>query len=372
MDKIFLVPGFFGFTRLGSLSYFHGVADFLNSHFAKTGFKAQIIECQTKPTGSIKRRAECVLDEVIKQGFSDEDRLHFVGHSTGGLDIRLLLTPNVRIRDGEIEEKIGRLTKNIITVSTPHFGTPLANYFTTLPGRQLLQIITIMATTKSGRYGLFAGSKILSFIARLDDWAGRTDTFLDRLSEKFLSKITTGDNDELFRFLDEVSRDQGAVIQLTPEGMNLYNAAVSDRENCNYFSIVTAAPPPPTNFRLDEINSAAKLSMAGLFTLMYTIASREHPHYPYPSRADEYKKQLEDQLPFPLTAHSNDGVVPSLSQVYGENPKIVVSDHLDIVGQYPWAGGDPYADWLPSGSGFDTARFEYVWSIIANRISEST
>ena len=57
---------------------------------------------------------------------------------------------------------------------------------------------------------------------------------------------------------------------------------------------------------------------------------------------------------------------PTLSQVWGEVVHVADADHLDVMGQY----GDRtragiHADWLPSGSGFDGAKFTRLWSDVA-------
>ena len=69
---------------------------------------------------------------------------------------------------------------------------------------------------------------------------------------------------------------------------------------------------------------------------------------------------------------TNDGVVPTLSQAYGTFIDAVVGDHLDIVGQFHNSGGEPMADWLPSGSHFDESRFARVWDNVARFIVEAS
>ncbi len=49
----------------------------------------------------------------------------------------------------------------------------------------------------------------------------------------------------MFHFLREVSSHQGAIMQLTPESMHLFNAAVTDREGLRYSLVLTAAPRRP-------------------------------------------------------------------------------------------------------------------------------
>ena len=127
---VFLVPGFFGFTSVGAVSYFEDVERTLDRALRKRGIQARIVCCATQPTASIPRRAEALRRQVLRSGGLKARELHFVGHSTGGLDVRMLLTPGVNISDGDAEARIARLTKTAICVATPHHGTPLANHFT--------------------------------------------------------------------------------------------------------------------------------------------------------------------------------------------------------------------------------------------------
>ena len=367
---IFLVPGFFGFTSIGALNYFHRVADVLQQALRTQGIEATVLECATQPTGSIRRRAELLLDKVENEAH-DAEALHFVGHSTGGLDIRLLLTPGVRLRSDDIEERIGERTRSVITVATPHFGTPIANFFTTLLGRQLLQILTVLATTSSGRMTLLAASRALATVSRLDDLIGRRQTFLDSLVERLLGRLSGDEADPFWQFLRQVASDQGAIIQLTPESMHLFNAAVTDRVTVRYSSLVTAAPPPPKNFRVTDLLSLARAAMAGSFAVLHGIAGREHQHYPYPHEGHQALDRWRTALPFSLDQSTNDGVVPTLSQVYGRILDCVVADHLDIVGQFPNASAAPHSDWLPSGSRFTQLKFEECWSAVAQEIAKA-
>jgi triacylglycerol lipase len=366
--NIYLVPGFFGFSKIASFSYFRGVSEILEKYLSKKNVEVKIFETSTQPTGSITRRARRLIDEIINTGGLDVDELHFVGHSTGGLDVRLLVSPGVRLVEGDVEEEIGLKTKSVITISTPHFGTPLTNYFATLQGRYILQIITILATSDVGRRFIFLESKLLAILAKMDDWMGRTDTFLDKLSEKLLKNFTHNKDDLIYKYLEDISSDQGCIIQLTPEGMHLYNAAVDDRFTCNYQSIITAAPPPPFNYGIGDVFGVNKALMTSMFTFLHKLAGREHPHYPYPYLEKNNYDAIQNELPFKLDSSTNDGIVPTMSQVYGNLAKVVVGDHLDVVGQYPGDKDDPLRDWLPSASRFNEEKFNEVWQCVADII----
>ncbi len=368
--RVYLVPGFFGFVSLGAFNYFHRVGDALGQALQRRGIDAEIVECATQPTGSIRRRAARVVDFVEETGGMDASEVHFVGHSTGGLDLRLVTTPGVRLRPDDSEERLGERVKSVISVCSPHFGTPLANHFTSLQGRHVLQLLTLLATSRSGRQAFVLAGRALSRLSGLDDWMGRNETFLDVISHRLLDRLTVDKNHPMWGFLQEVYEDQGALIQLTPEGTNLFNAAVTDREGVYYGSLVAAAPPPLA-YPMRELVRPGRGATIVLFAALHRLAAREHKHYPYPSPAHELRDRVQRDLPFDLDASTNDGIVPTLSQIYGELIGVSVGDHLDVVGQFRMAGGEPYMDWLPSGSRFDEERFQKVWDQVAAAIERA-
>ena len=368
--QIYLVPGFFGFSALGAVNYFRGVSEALAEALADRGVDCEIVECATQPTGSIRRRAESILATVCENGGLEARELHFVGHSTGGLDVRLLTTPGVRLTRSPKEEAVAKKTRSVITVATPHYGTPLATLFTTLPGRHLLEMLALLATTQGGRLALYGGSRLLRLVARADDLVGRRETFLDVWAERLLADVTRAEDDPIWEFFRHVARDQGAIIQLTPESLDLFNAAVVDAPHIAYGSVVTAAPPPPLHYEAADLLGLTRLVFAGAFTFMHTLAGREHRHYPYPHPGAELRQALAVDLGFEVDHSTNDGVVPSLSQVYGKVLHVARADHLDIVGQYDT--GEPHSDWLPSGSHFDGRHFRAAWGAVASALAEGT
>ena len=366
--QIYLVPGFFGYSRLGGLNYFMRVTEVLKEALDRRGIEAEVIECRTQPTGSIRSRTLRLIEEIEASGGLEADEIHLVGHSTGGLDIRLLATPGVRLRKDDVGKRIADKVRSVISIATPHFGTPLATVFTTVPGRNLLEYLASMALSTPGRLGIFLGSKLATAVARFDDRFGFRNTALDYAVAKLLKYITNNPDDPIWAFLREVSTDQGAIVQLTPEGLDLFNAAVIDRPGVDYCSIVAAAPPSGIR-KIAQLLAREKMPTPLVFRLMYALAAREHPAYPYPSPAESASPQVQESLPFELNHHTNDGVVPTLSQIYGRPILTVVGDHLDVVGQFRNAGGDRMADWLPSGSSFTEERFRQVYEAVAGQVA---
>jgi triacylglycerol lipase len=273
------------------------------------------------------------------------------------------------LREGTVEEQLATRTRNVISLCTPHFGTPLASFFTTMQGKNLLRLLTVLATSNQGRYAIFGAAQLTSLMAALDDNLGRRNTLLDMLSERLLNRVTLNRDDPLWQFLEEISSDQGAIIHLTPEGMDLFNAAVSDRPRVRYHSVVAAAHKPSIGRLLENLRPLERATTYSIFSILYSITSREHSHYPYPSPAAALDTELRRLLPFEVDAQTNDGVVPTRSQLYGELLDAVVADHLDVVGQFRRAGGRATSDWLASGSGFDETAFRGLWSAIAQAIA---
>jgi triacylglycerol lipase len=41
-------------------------------------------------------------------------------------------------------ERLGARVRSVVTIATPHHGTPLASFFTTLRGQQSLQLLSLL------------------------------------------------------------------------------------------------------------------------------------------------------------------------------------------------------------------------------------
>ena len=110
-----LLHGFLGFSRRGPIEYFRGV----NKALRKNHIAPLIPEVPS--AGSIVERAEALAHKLFS---SNAPAFALVAHSMGGLDARYLIThldPDRRV-------------KSLLTVSTPHHGTPLAKWCLTSRG----------------------------------------------------------------------------------------------------------------------------------------------------------------------------------------------------------------------------------------------
>lgn len=351
------MPGFFGFTSVGAVSYFQDVEQALGRALRRRGVEARIVRCMTQPTASIPRRTDVLRRKVLRSGALKARELHFVGHSTGGLDVRMLLTPDVKIAGDASEERIARLTRMAITVATPHHGTPLANHFLTVQGQTLLLLLSALATSGQGRGALLAAAKAVALVARLDDWLGRAETSLDRIAQILLRRIRFDRRDPVWKYLGEIERDQGAVLQLTPEGIELFHAAVGDRAGIDYGCVVAGVAKPREALPLNELLDPEYLALRGLFRLLHALTARPHPRYPYPNPRPATQRLLDRGFGFKVTPRTNDGIVPTLSQLHGRVVHVARADHLDVVASV--------APTLPA------ATSPYVASDLGSRRSDS-
>jgi triacylglycerol lipase len=371
MTHIYLLPGFMGFQSFGEIAYFRRVPKMLVELLGELGHdRIEVHECPTIPTGSIARRAQQALEFIAGHGGEQAESIHIIGHSTGGLDARLLATPGARLVTGRLEERIGRRIHSIVTMSTPHYGSPIAYLLRSLPFRKTFEMLGLLGVKPHGRRGFLALARVIELVARSDDWTGRTDTFLDTIVNKVLKRVGKDADDLTFKFLRDLSNDQGASIQLTMEAMHLFNAAVADRPGTQYSSIICVAPPPSSfPFRPADFLSPVRAVSIFAFWALYRITSAVPRQYPCTALDIETLNLNEHSAPIEITKASNDGVVPCQSQAYGKVLDIVLGDHLDVVGHFPYSGGDRHADWLPCGAGFDEDQFRRVWSLVAREIA---
>ena len=144
-----------------------------------------------------------------------------------------------------------------------------------------------------------------------------------------LRRIRFDRRDPVWRYLGEIERDQGAVLQLTPEGIGLFDAAVADRDGIAYGCVVAGVPRPRERVEVSEWLDPEYVTLRALFRLLHGLTSRPHPRYPYPVPTAAMQRQLDRALGFKATPAVNDGIVPTLSQLHGRVLHVARADHLD-------------------------------------------
>ncbi|CAN5246217.1 hypothetical protein BH11MYX1_BH11MYX1_35390 [soil metagenome] len=115
---VVLVHGLFGFDRLGipgaKLDYFRGIA----KHLETLGCHADAVKLPR--ASSVPERARELCDAIAALG---HDRVDLIAHSMGGLDARYALA----------HFGLASRVRSLVTVGTPHHGTPIADLATEGP-----------------------------------------------------------------------------------------------------------------------------------------------------------------------------------------------------------------------------------------------
>ena len=374
---IYLIPGFFGFSTLGGLSYFRHIHETLEDVFIRRGEQVEIFGVKTLPTASLTHRARKLLETVREHGGDKPGvHVHFVGHSTGALDARLAVSPNARLEgvdEGMRQAVIGNL-RTIVSVSGAHYGTPSANFFSTLYGKNLLYFVTLLVVVGMWRKPIIVLGSLLGLVGKVNHFLGLDETFLSQLTNQLLRDFTPTAEAEVRSFLGSVLEDQGVILQLTPEGMDVFNATTPDHPEVRYVSYATAAPAPTHVIKEITLRHALTPLNKVLYSVLWTLTSRARKGYPYTRRDVAAMDVITRRpLPFKLSERTSDGVVPTLSQVWGEFRGVVRADHLDVLGHYlrgPFDVRDG-ADWFGSGAKFDREAFEWLWEDVAALLLET-
>lgn len=342
-----LIPGLLGFDQLGGVAYFRGVERLLLSALAADARVEHIVRVvPTAPTAGIERRAAVLRDETLRllDAHAPIAALHLVGHSTGAVDARRLLTPQDPLPG--IAPILQRV-QTLISLTAPQQGAPLAHAATSLGGPTLLAVLAMLAGSEQSRVSVAATAAALSLLARIVPGEGPLDDLVGHLVDP-----------RLWTWLRSVACDQAALTDLTPAAMAAFNARTPDRPGVRYACVLARVPPPDRQARPRSADSA-------LFTFLWHLSTA--PHQPIPLPPPQAIAALDAEI----LSTDSDGVVPTGSQVYGDVLALVSADHLDVVGQYrrqDAPGGRERPGWLRSGAVFSEAEFRHLWHTIAAAI----
>jgi len=381
--RAYFSPGMFGFARLASYDYFGHVDRALQARFRDAGHVLETHVSDALPTESVRRRS-ARLAELIARTSKGEEPIHLVGHSTGGLDARLVASPSVRLPIAEDAlEWLPRL-RSVTTMNTPHYGTPLASFFATSKGQRVLYALsafTFVGLTL-GERPLAAASLLIGIAARGDRAVGIDIRVLDKAVHGLLSVVDDVRSPDVRVYLNAVKEDQGSMLQLSPEAMDMMLAGFEDRPGVAYQSTASMSPfPSPRKWAGTLGHPWSSISLA-LFTALHTITARHDRRYPCAAMprgaadtrawaGDETEAKLVDAFGTSPDLRGNDGVVPIRSQLWGTLAWAGLGDHLDVLGHYHDETPEVeverrHHDWLTSGSAFDDAHFEALMDAIAS------
>lgn len=357
MQRIYLVPGFFGFTNLAGLQYFKHVRGLLHETLPADQWAVHGV--RTRPTGSIKQRARALLDAIHATSAPD-DAIYLVGHSTGGLDARLLVTPGVQLGGDLDVESVAARVRSVVTVSTPHRGAPIAAVFNSSQGGRLLQLLSL-ASVAAVRGTRLPVSTLALLVSLLRDRDATGWQPLGDLQRELFPALDDEPRQAVDTFLREIVTDRALLTQLTPDAMDLFGAATPDRPDIAYGSVATVGRPPG----LGTFVGAGISPWTQAAHAVYATSHRLAGGVPDPGLAPEVRQTLDRAKGSPVDPEDSDGVVPTLSQVHGRFLTATLADHLDVIGHFDQTELDPpHHDWFPSGSRFRRPEFERVWACI--------
>jgi len=319
----------------------------------------------------VRRRAGRLAELVARTCDDDEDGaeqergpIHLVGHSTGGIDVRLVATPDVALPCARGDLAWLPRLASVTTLGTPHHGTPVAAFFTTVSGQRLLyalSALTFIGLTL-GSPPLAAASALVLAIARMDRALRLDIRVLDRATDGLLRVLDDARSHEVRAYLDALRSDQAAMVQLMPEAMDLVNASLQDRPGVTYQCTVAMAPSPGPMTWVRSLGTAWGPISTTIFAALWGIASRYDERYPcaLPDAGVQGEAALVRAFGRAPDTRANDGVVPTRSQIWGKVAWAGYADHLDVLGHFDGGkdpGNSPHVDWLRSGAAFNRTRF---------------
>ncbi|MFT3915166.1 MAG: hypothetical protein QM704_13905 [Anaeromyxobacteraceae bacterium] len=359
---VLLIPGFFGFANLNDFAYFGHVRDYLVEIGPGHGLDGEIRVVETPPTASLRKRAARLAEAIAR--LLDESppnaRVSLVGHSSGGLDARLVVSPEVSLPTSADVRRAAAAVPAVVCVSTPHLGTPLAHLFNTLLGQQLLRVLSVATiySLRAGRLPL----KVVLRLARLFQKADApADGMIESLARDLLADFSKPRRLAIEEFLENLGKDQDLLGQITPGGMDLFNAATGDRPGVRYGCVVTRARAPGLRSVIAAGLDPYAQATHALFVALYRLGART-PQERTPRLDRQQLIELRRAYGHRPDVSANDGMVPTLSQVRGTVVHAVWADHHDVIGHFHQPRHvPPHLDWLTSGSGFDRAGFEATW-----------
>ena len=362
---IYLVPGFFGFANLGEFKYFGHVRAFLKEQFAARGQRARITVVRTHPTASLPRRAVRLLETMAAAPRRRGRVVHLIGHSSGGLDVRLVTTPGVRLPTALDVKQLTDPVRSVITVVTPNHGTPLASLFNSLLGQKLLHVlsVTTIYVLRTGHLPLSVLLRLGAIFTQLDDLA-LNSAVLDQVFGEVLADFSPGRRRAVSKLFGEVAQDQSLLAQLTPEALDMFNALTHDRPEVRYGCVVAQARRPGIGSTMAAGLDPTAQATHAMYATLHRLAG-DIPRGRLPALTRPQACALRSAYGRVPDARANDGLVPTRTQVWGNVVHAARGDHLDVIGHFGAPKHHPpHYDWLATGTGFDTAQFTALWSAV--------
>ena len=375
-DQVILVPGFFGFGSFGRpgrphIVYFDHVIKAIVA--ARPELAGRVHVHEPPPMGSLESRVRTLQDAVLQrlgsallrgEARGRGPRIHLVGHSTGGVDARLLANPRYRFHgeDRALRTRLLQHLGTVVTLSAPHHGTPIAKSFMRGLPRLVLEgmsIATIMAnagrvTQRLGLPGIGLAYTLFQAVRPRPDVNGPVVDLLTGMDEETARQIE--------RFRGMVMSDTRILRDLAPERMAALNQRLGDHA-ARLVEIVTVAPRPSwTRGGLRSLDRRAVYALCHAGAARSDFRPRTFPRGPWiAARAPGSERELVEDAP-----RANDGIVPASSQTLGGRAaRIVLADHLDVIGHFE---GRWNTTLFKSGAGFGQREFAELWRFVAEAL----
>jgi hypothetical protein len=382
LHHVYFCPGMFGFARLASYDYFGHVDRALTTRFQRAGATLVTHVSDALPTESVRRRATR-LAELVARTSGDSGSIHLLGHSTGGLDARLVASPGARLPVADAALAWLPRLRSLTTMNTPHYGTPLASFFATSQGERVLYALSAFTFVglSLGARPLAAARLLVAIVARGDRALGLDVRLIDDAVHGLLALVDDARSPDVRVYLKAIAEDQGSMLQLSPEAMDVMLSGFLDRPGVAYQSTASMSPSPKIRTWLRTLGHPWSSISLALFAALHAITARYGPRYPCaemtreaaarPWAGDDIEAALVKAFGSSPPLHANDGIVPIRSQLWGRLVWVGLGDHLDVLGHYHDVTPEreialQHHDWLTSGSAFDDAQFDGLMDAIAS------
>ena len=375
-DHVLLVPGFFGFGSFGRpggprIVYFDRVMKALVS--ARRELRGRIHVHEPPPIGSLEARVRSLQDALLQllggallrgESRRGHPRIHVIGHSTGGLDARLLLNPRYHFKgeDPALRERLAESVGTVVTLSAPHHGTPIASSLVHGLSHLLLEgmsLATILAAAGQLRRRL--GLPGLSFLMTLfETVAPRRNVNAPAIA--LLAGMDEETARQIARFRGMVMSDTRLLHDLAPERMAQLNARIGEGDLERLVQIVTVAPRPTLRGGLHGLDRRAAYALCYAATASKAFRPDRFPDGPWiAARTRGTERAAVEDAP-----RANDGIVPASSQTLtGSAARLVLADHLDVIGHFEWRWNTTI---FKSGAGFGRREFMALWRFVAEAL----
>jgi hypothetical protein len=158
-----------------------------------------------------------------------------------------------------------------------------------------------------------------------------------------------------------------------PEAVDLFNASTEGDPDLRFGCIASAAPPPRSMRLAGRIRSPYAAFTAAIYATLYQFASKVPDVYPYARPSERELSLLRTGIDHEIVDSTNDGIVPTLSMLYGNLIWAGEADHLDVLGHFAddsdeeerESGAVRHRDWITSGARFSRKRFNALLDALA-------